>query len=423
MPANSASRVSYIRSTVVSRRVSTSGSTGPSGAAASRIIEPMSTSVRPPKSCGPAGHGCPATSVRASRKQRAPEPLALSSVPSMSHSTALARATRGHAGRGYRSTGPYPGGHVRRRHRRAARGGAGRAGQRPRAVLRLPRRRRRAVGVGADLRRRQRRERVVPRGDLRRGGGDRGDGGRRRAGDRRGRDDRRRRPADDVLRRLPPAPARVRRPATSRSTPPAPRASAARSPWTSCSPARSAPSTSATDPAGPAASARSWTRLLTEVCCRPSASCGASPHVALGRHDALGQDPPSGATGRVRAMTAMAPRAGDRDASITSRLERRRAALHVAAPDDRRGHRRRRPAGHHARGAGAGRPPPVAELGVPQPRRAGRRRRAPATARRAATSTCSSWPRSSAATTTTTSTARRAASSSTCRPGPGWSRR
>ena len=95
------------------------------------------------------------------------------------------------------------------RQRGADRGGARRDGAGVRAVLQLPRRRRAAGARRVDPRRRQRRERRLPAGQLRRGVGDRRADRGGPQPDRRGGRDRRRGGAVRALRRLPPAPARV----------------------------------------------------------------------------------------------------------------------------------------------------------------------------------------------------------------------
>ena len=99
-----------------------------------------------------------------------------------------------------------------RQRRRAAGRRRRRHAQRLRPLLELQGRRRAALAVGGDPRRRQRRERRLPAGPVRRGVGHRGDGRRRRPRDhrrRRGGREARRLPA---VRRLPPASEGVRRP-------------------------------------------------------------------------------------------------------------------------------------------------------------------------------------------------------------------
>ena len=131
--------------------------------------------------------------------------------------------------------------HARRRHRRAVRRCGSGAGQRVRAVLRLPGRSGRAGRVGPRATpAATSRTRRSP-GHLRRDGGDRGDGRGRRAGDHRGADRRRRRRADDVLRRVPAADPRVRRARHPGRTPPDPRGCGERSRSASCCPASFGP--------------------------------------------------------------------------------------------------------------------------------------------------------------------------------------
>ena len=93
----------------------------------------------------------------------------------------------------------------------SVRGGAGGVRERPCALFRVPRRRGGARRLGPDLRRRQCRERELPRGQLRRGERARSAGRGRRAADHRGAGGGGGRAAVHALRRLPPAPRRVRR--------------------------------------------------------------------------------------------------------------------------------------------------------------------------------------------------------------------
>ena len=101
---------------------------------------------------------------------------------------------------------------------------------------------------GPGLRRLQCRERRLPAGPVRRGQRDRHDGGGRRAGDRRGRRGRRRRGAVHALRRLPPAPGRVRAPGDQRASWRAGRAARRRRRWERCCRWRSGRSISAAAP-------------------------------------------------------------------------------------------------------------------------------------------------------------------------------
>src|SRR4051794_1725667 len=96
------------------------------------------------------------------------------------------------------------------RRRRAAPGRGRRDAQRPRPLLALPGRRRPPHAGRRDPRGRERRERRLPAGPVRRGVGDRRDGRRRGDGDRRGRGRRRAHGHLPAVRRLPPAPVGVR---------------------------------------------------------------------------------------------------------------------------------------------------------------------------------------------------------------------
>ena len=194
-----------------------------------------------------AGTAGPAPSARTRRGARAAARSTRAGAGSASGGTPSVRCSASPVGPGANLTAAV-GTHLRWRHARTAPPTCSTAARAVQANAHVPYSHFRGRGRRSAPRRvgsspAQRRERVVPGGHLRRGVGDRGDGGGRRAGDRRGADGRRRRAPDDALRRLPPADPRVRRARTCPSTPPGPRACAARSRSRSCCRRRSAPTT------------------------------------------------------------------------------------------------------------------------------------------------------------------------------------